>query len=138
MRSVLELPIVLDVNRLHLPIDRRSVREALSAMLGSSPALAFDLDFARRRDGSIDYQSPTSRRSVTWDEWIRLPVRPFDHVIETARGWIRAPTVLMAPEYADMPMARPSLSPAPFFSGTTSSANIAAAGSIRARRALTM
>jgi 5-methylcytosine-specific restriction endonuclease McrA len=73
--------------------------------------LAFDLDFSRRQDGSTDFMDQTERRAVEWDEWVTLPIRPFDEVIETSRGWLRAPTVIMAPNFSEMPEARPRLSP---------------------------
>jgi hypothetical protein len=80
-------------------------------MTGENPALAFDIEYALGPDGRPNYDEPLERRTVTWAEWVSLPVRPFDVVIETARGWLRAPTVIMAPAYADMPHARPRLSP---------------------------
>ena len=34
-------------------------------------------------------------RPVTWDEWITLPVRPQDNAVQTVRGQIRVPTVIV-------------------------------------------
>jgi 5-methylcytosine-specific restriction endonuclease McrA len=43
---------------------------------------------------------------VTWEEWITLPVRPFDDAIHYGRNGektIRAPTVIIAKNFARMP-----------------------------------
>src|SRR2546426_7141529 len=45
-------------------------------------------------------------RPVTWDEWIRLPVRPQDNAVQTVRGQIRVPTVIVAVNYAKAPKKR--------------------------------
>jgi 5-methylcytosine-specific restriction endonuclease McrA len=78
-------------------------------MTGEMPAMAFDLDY-QIVNGRPDYSQVTHRRLVAWDEWITLKIRPCDAVIETARGWLRAPTVILAPTYDQMPDVLPKLS----------------------------
>jgi 5-methylcytosine-specific restriction endonuclease McrA len=111
MSTVLHKFLVLDVNGVHLPIDERSVRDGITAMMGESPAVAFDIDYDLGRDGRPVFSAPTSCRPVSWDEWITLPVRPWDIVIQSARRLFRAPTVIKAPEYTGMPHVRPRLCP---------------------------
>jgi len=53
---------------------------------------------------------PRSIRPVTWDEWITLPIRPHDNAVQTVRGPIRVPTVIVAVNYAKVPKKRPKLS----------------------------
>src|SRR6266496_4828325 len=48
-------------------------------------------------------------RPVTWDEWITLPVRPQDNPVQTVRGPIRVPTVIVAVNFAKVPKKRPKL-----------------------------
>jgi len=48
-------------------------------------------------------------RPVTWEEWIRLPVRDQDEAVHTVRGQIRLPTVIVAVNYAKVPKKRPKL-----------------------------
>ena len=110
MSAVLDLP-VLDVNRLNQPIGERSVRAAITALTGISPAKAFDLEYARLPDGSYNLRELVSIRPVEWAEWITLTVRSCDRVILTTRGEMRAPEVISAPEFARMPMALPKLTP---------------------------
>ena len=50
-----------------------------------------------------------SIRPVTWDEWITLPIREQDHAVQTVRGPIRVPTVIVAVNYARVPKKRPKL-----------------------------
>mgnify|MGYP001553798563 CR=1 FL=1 len=113
MNSILQRHIVLDVTRLQQAIGTRTVGEAIVAMTGDNgmkpPAQSFDIEYGRRADGSYDMKEVLDRRPVGWAEWITLPVRPFDLAIRTARGEIRAPTVIMAPEYWNMPVSRPKL-----------------------------
>src|SRR5204862_4381400 len=49
-------------------------------------------------------------RPVQWDEWITLPVRERDAFVNTARGRIRLPTVIVAVNFARVPVKRPKLS----------------------------
>ena len=48
-------------------------------------------------------------RPVTWEEWIRLPIREQDEAVRTVRGPIRVPTVIVAVNYAKVPKKRPKL-----------------------------
>ena len=48
-------------------------------------------------------------RPVTWDEWITLPIREQDNAVQTARGAIRVPTVIVAVNFAKVPKKRPKL-----------------------------
>lgn len=45
-----------------------------------------------------------------WDDWVKLPIRPGDDVIKTARGEIRMPTVIVLASYAKVPMRAPKFS----------------------------
>lgn len=47
---------------------------------------------------------------VTWDEWIKLPIREGDRSIHTNRFAVRIPTVICKAKYADMPKRRPKWS----------------------------
>ena len=56
----------------------------------------------------LDIESPlfTPR---TWEEWIHLPIREQDEAVQTVRGPIRIPTVIVAVNYAKVPTKRPKL-----------------------------
>jgi 5-methylcytosine-specific restriction endonuclease McrA len=49
-------------------------------------------------------------RPVNWEEWITLPVRAQDEAVQTVRGPIRIPTVIVALNFAQVPKKRPKFS----------------------------
>src|SRR5258706_15620409 len=57
----------------------------------------------------LEIEAENHIRPVTWAEWISLPVRPQDNAVQTVRGAIRVPTVIVAVNYAEVPRNRPTL-----------------------------
>lgn len=112
--NVLNQP-VLCLNALWQCISPKTVKEAIVAMMGGTdghnpPALALDLEFAVSSDGTIDWNEMVFANPVKWDEWIKLPVRENqnDEAIHTGNGRvIRAPRVIIQPNYSRMPIIRP-------------------------------
>lgn len=49
-------------------------------------------------------------RPVTFEEWMKLPIRPTDKAIGTIHGPVRVPTVIACVTYAKMPPKYPKLS----------------------------
>ena len=82
MSDILNKTIVLVLNRNWQAIHVRTPQEAF-CMMATNVATALEID----GDDHI--------RPVTWDEWIRLPVRPQDNAVQTVRGQIRVPTVIV-------------------------------------------
>jgi 5-methylcytosine-specific restriction endonuclease McrA len=107
--SILDKAIVLKTNKAGHGIGWLTVRDAVTDMTGGKktpPSLAYDIEYARREDGSFDFDVIAGMRPVGWSEWIKLPVREYDLVIPTTRGEIRVPTVIVVTHYADMPMVK--------------------------------
>jgi 5-methylcytosine-specific restriction endonuclease McrA len=109
MSEVLNKIICLKLNANWQPVGLRSVRDAITDLTSSGkkgkPALALDVTYARNEDGTIDYETfLESPRPVSWDEWVTLPVREEDLFIQSAKGTIRVPTILVARNFAKMPM----------------------------------
>jgi len=96
MNSVLNKTIVLVLNRNWQAIHVRTPAEAF-CMMATNVATALDIT-------GEDHIRP-----VPWDEWLTLPVRDGDHAVQTARGAIRVPTVIVAVNYARVPKKRPRL-----------------------------
>ncbi|MBK7998325.1 MAG: HNH endonuclease [Verrucomicrobia bacterium] len=48
-------------------------------------------------------------RPVTWEEWVHLPVRTQDQSVQTVRGAVRIPTIIVAVNYTRVPKRRPRL-----------------------------
>jgi len=103
---------VLCLNGLWQALNTKTVKEALIAMLGgvdgrSPAALAIDMNFPVDGDGNIDWDSPEYVQPVDWDTWSKLPVRDYDLAIHTSTMTIRAPRVIIQPNYSKMPVVNP-------------------------------
>ena len=55
----------------------------------------------------LDVQGDDCIVPVPWDEWLKLAIREEDHSVNTPRGAVRAPTVIVAANYAKVPLCRP-------------------------------
>ena len=94
--DILNKTIVLVLNRNWQAINVRTPPEAF-CMMATNVATALEIE-------GEDYIHP-----VTWDKWITLPVRPQDNAVQTVRGPIRVPTVIVAVNFAKVPKKRPKL-----------------------------
>lgn len=110
MSEILDKAIVLKLNAAWQRLDFKTVRDTITDMTGGNPkhppALAIDFGYAQREDGTWDTSAPIYMNPVKWDQWIQLPVRECDLFIQTGRGRIRVPTVVIAPNYKSMPLVR--------------------------------
>ena len=96
MTDILNKSVVLVLNRNWQAINVRTPQEAFCQM-ATNVATALEID----GDNHI--------RPVTWDEWITLPIRVGDNGVQTVRGAIRVPTVIVAINFAKVPKKRPKL-----------------------------
>lgn len=114
MTTLLDKPLVLSLNRAWQVIGHRTVKQALVALNGGGagvpPALGLDIAYARFADGSWDFSQPVTFRPLPWAEWVQLPIRDFDFVVRTPRLTVRVPTVVIAPNFARVPLRTPRLS----------------------------
>lgn len=97
MSDILNKTIVLVLNRNWQAIHIRTPADAFCQM-ATNVATALDIE----GDEHI--------RPVKWDEWLTLPVRSQDYAVQTVRGAIRVPTVIVAMNFAKVPKKRPKLS----------------------------
>ena len=51
------------------------------------------------------------RRFVGRIDWLKLPVRAHDHAVNTPRGALLVPRVIVAANYSKVPMQRPTFGP---------------------------
>ena len=101
---------VLCLNGVWQALGTKTVKEALIAMLGgekgnSPAAMAIDMVFPIDADGNVDWNSPECTQPVGWDEWRKLPVRDYDLAIHTSNMEIRAPRVIIQPNYISHPLS---------------------------------
>ena len=96
MNSIVNKATVLVLNRNWQAINIRTPQEAF-CMMATNVATGLEIE------------GENHIRPVTWDEWITLPIRPQDNAVQTVRGPIRVPTVIVAVNYARVPKKRPKL-----------------------------
>jgi len=102
MTDILNKTTVLVLNRNWQAIGVRTPADAFCQM-ATNVATALDIEMG---DGA----RAEALRPVPWNEWITLPVRERDAFVNTARGRIRLPTVIVAVNFARVPVKRPKLS----------------------------
>jgi len=96
MNSVMNKAIVLVLNRNWQAINIRTPAEAFCQM-ATGVATALEI------------QGDDRMRPVSWDEWVQLPIREWDQAVQTVRGPIRMPTVIVLANFARVPKKRPKL-----------------------------
>src|SRR5262245_50193776 len=106
MSNILDKNIVLVLNRNWQAIHVRTPQEAF-CMMATNVATALDIELGD--SATAEAAHAEALRPVTWDEWITLPVRAQDNAVQTVRGAIRVPTVIVAVNYARVPKNRPKL-----------------------------
>ena len=93
MNDILNKSTVLVLNRHWQAIHVKTPAEAF-CMMASDAATALDIS-----EGNF---LPTK-----WSDWIVLPIRDSDCAVNTPRGQVRVPTVIIAVNYARVPLRRP-------------------------------
>jgi len=114
MSTIVNKIVVLSLNGNWLPIRMLSVKDAIVAMTGGTdecpPAHALDIEYEKDENGNpltdnIIYMNP-----VKWEDWIKLPIRPWDLSISSVKQACRVPTVIVNVHFKKMPVkkARPT------------------------------
>lgn len=107
--NIIDRKIVLNLNANWQAINVRTVSDAFIAMNGGNkdnpPVKALDISYPQDDNGNYDFANP-SIIPVTWSEWLALPVREFDLVVNTSRYKIRVPSVIVSVNYNKMPKKR--------------------------------
>ena len=96
MDDVLNKTIVLVLNRNWQAINIRTPADAFCQMATNAAT-------------ALDIEGDSHIRPVAWDEWLTLPVRAGDFAVNTARGAVRVPTVIVAVNFAKVLRKRPKL-----------------------------
>jgi 5-methylcytosine-specific restriction endonuclease McrA len=109
--NILNKAIVLVLNRNWQAINVRTPQEAF-CMMATNVATGLDIEYAAADESAENSCSTLDASRFTpcsWDEWIKLPIRPPDNAVQTVRGAIRVPTVIVAVNFAKVPKKRPKL-----------------------------
>lgn len=110
MTDILDMKIVLVLNKVWRGINQVTVQKAFENLFSEShgrpAALAMDMETAVDENGD---EVLVRANPVSWQEWVKLPVRPGDLSIHSARLHIRVPTVIIAANYDKIPKHEPRL-----------------------------
>lgn len=112
MSALLDKAICLKLNSHWQALGFKTVRDAFTDLTSQREdedrpaALALDLEFGLNADGTINYDVLVKASPTEWSAWVDLPVREGDLSINTTRGEIRVPTVIVARNFAKMPEKR--------------------------------
>jgi 5-methylcytosine-specific restriction endonuclease McrA len=93
MNDILNKSTVLVLNRHWQAIHVKTPAEAF-CMMASDAATALDI-------------SESNFLPTKWSDWIALRVRDWDQAVNTPRGPVRVPTVIIAVNYTRVPLRRP-------------------------------
>ncbi len=105
--NILTKATVLVLNRNWQAINVRTPQEAF-CMMATNVATGLDIEYPKAADSLCTLHSPLFTPRA-WEEWIKLPIRDQDEAVHTVRGQIRAPTVIVAVNYAKVLKKRPKL-----------------------------
>jgi 5-methylcytosine-specific restriction endonuclease McrA len=94
MKSILHQSTVLVLNRNWQAIHVKTPAEAF-CMMSTGAANGLDMQ-------GNDFISP-----LKWDDWLKLAIRDEDQMVNTPRGAVRVPTVIVASNYSKIPLCRP-------------------------------
>lgn len=99
MKDIAHKAIVLKLNKKWKPIAVSLVSKSICDLM-SGVVMAIDIVYAVNPDGTPNFDVQEYICPVTWDEWVKLPVRPWDLSIHSTNLSIRVPTVVITKNYA--------------------------------------
>lgn len=109
MSNIAQKLICLSLNRNWKAVGYKTVKDTIIQLCGASiesepSSVALDIHYEVDENGNPNFDCPTQITPLTWDEWINLPIRPWDVTINSVNREIRVPTVVVANNYAKMPV----------------------------------
>lgn len=109
MSEVANKLICLYLNRNWQPTGQITAKDAIVKLCGSQyhpepTAEAINVEYQMNDDGTPDFNNVINTTPLSWSEWVKLPIRSWDFVINTPHSIIRVPTLLVALNYSKMPV----------------------------------
>lgn len=102
MTNIADKSIVLKLNRNWVRVGVGTVGDTICDLM-TGVVTAVDITYPFNDDGSPNFTTYDYIKPVRWDEWIQLPVRPWDLCINSTKIKIRVPTVVITTKYAKIP-----------------------------------
>ena len=105
MSNISEKAIVLKLNSNWQPIGYGIVADAIVDLVAGESVKALDIQYVMNEDGTPNFsESPEGMVPLGWEQWLQLPIRPWDLAIHSSKLTIRVPTVVIANNFHKMPM----------------------------------
>ena len=105
MNDIAQKAICLKLNKSWQAVQVAVVQDVIVDLV-NDVVEALDIQYKVNPDGSPDTAQYDYVHPVKWDEWITLPIHPWDFVIHSAHLTIRVPTVVITKHYNKMPMKK--------------------------------
>jgi len=100
MNDISHKAIVLKLNRLWKPVGVGLVSKTICDLM-TGVIMSMNIVYALNDDGTPNFDIQEDYiEPVDWDEWIKLPVRPWDLCIHSSKMTIRVPTVVITKKYS--------------------------------------
>ena len=109
MNTVANKLICLNLNANWQPVGFKTVKDAIVDLCGSESygkpsTMALDIEYELDVNGQPIFDEAKSMNPVSWEEWMMLPIRPWDLAINSPTRSIRVPTVIIATNFNKMPI----------------------------------
>jgi 5-methylcytosine-specific restriction endonuclease McrA len=105
MNDISQKSIVLKLNGNWERIGYGKVSDTIVDLVAGESIMALDINWQLKDDGMPDRtKDPEYINPVNWEDWIKLPIRPWDFIIHSQRLQIRVPTVVITKNYFKMPV----------------------------------
>lgn len=109
MKAILNKLCVLELNKSWFPITLKTPKKVFENF-ASGNLLALNMDWAAEDVAAENFSNPTVLQPMSWDEWIKLPVRDYDLSINTSTMEIRVPNIVICAKFNKIPNKAPKLS----------------------------
>ena len=109
MNNVANKLICLNLNANWQPVGFKTVKDAIVDLCGAESngkpsTMALDIEYELDNNGQPIFDEAKSMNPVSWEEWMMLPIRPWDLAINSPTRSIRVPTVIIATNFNKMPI----------------------------------
>ena len=109
MNTVANKLICLNLNANWQPVGFKTVKDAIVDLCGAESngkpsTMALDIEYELDDNGQPIFDEAKSMNPVSWEEWMLLPIRPWDLTINSPTRSIRVPTVIIATNFNKMPI----------------------------------
>lgn len=98
---------VLKLNASWIPIGFSSIKKVFPDM-ATGACIGLNLAFEEQENGEFNFDAPIESFPIKWDEWIDLPVRPYDDYIQTVNKKIRIPKIVIC-QHTGIPVVKKKL-----------------------------